>query len=415
MHAEIIALGDELTSGQSLDTNSQWLASRLAELGIRTLYHTTVGDELDAGVGVFRTAIARSDLVLATGGLGPTADDLTREMLSLAANRELIFSDEAMAHVRAIFARRGREMPEQNRLQAFLPLGAVLVPNPHGTAPGIDLEVPRQGKSPCRVFCVPGVPAEMREMWDATLHGAILAAFPARNALRHRIVKCFGAGESAIEGMLPDLIRRGREPRVGITASKWTISLRITSETSSEAECEAQIESTLRTIHACLGDLVFGYGDDELQDVVVRTLAEQGRTLASAEWDTAGLLCQWLRDADRCGKVYAGGIVFRDRDAFTPGGPAPQDAVVAAAHAAREQFGTTLGLAVGPFPEIDETTSAVPCIHVAAVTSETTSTREYPFSTHPSLRRIYAAKSALDFLRRDRSIWPERPQHSNVR
>jgi nicotinamide-nucleotide amidase len=401
MHAEIIALGDELTSGQALDTNSRWLALRLAELGIRTLYHTTVGDELDAGVGVFRTAIARSDLILATGGLGPTADDLTREMLALATNRELIFSDEAMVHVRSIFARRGRKMPEQNRRQAFLPLGAALVPNPHGTAPGIDLEVLRQGRNPCRVFCVPGVPAEMREMWDATLHGAILAAFPARNVLCHRTVKCFGAGESAIEGMLPDLIRRGREPRVGITANKWTISLRITSETSTQAECEKQIESTLQTIHACLGDLVFGYGDDELQDVVVRTLAEKGRTLASAEWDTAGLLSQWLCDADRSDEVYAGGLVFRDRDVFTPGGLAPRDAVVAAARATREQFGATLGLALGPFPEIDETLSAVPPIHVAVATAKTFTTREFPFSTHPSLRRIYAAKNALDFLRRE--------------
>ena len=148
MHAEILAIGDEITSGQTLDTNSQWLSQRLEELGVRVLYHTTVGDELAPCAEVFRQAIDRADLVVATGGLGPTADDLTRQALAQATGRELQLDPEALEHIRGMFARRGRPMPPQNELQAMFPAGSRVVRNPHGTAPGIDLEVPRERPRP---------------------------------------------------------------------------------------------------------------------------------------------------------------------------------------------------------------------------------------------------------------------------
>ena len=151
MHAEIIAIGDEITSGQSLDTNSQWLSQRLEELGVRTLFHSTVGDELAPCVEVFRCAIDRADVVVATGGLGPTADDLTREALAQATGRPLELDSEALEDIRAMFARRNRPMPRQNELQAMFPAGSRVVRNPHGTAPGIDLEVARD-----RTDAVPG-------------------------------------------------------------------------------------------------------------------------------------------------------------------------------------------------------------------------------------------------------------------
>ena len=166
MPAEIIAIGDELTSGQRLDTNSQWLSERLGELGVPVAFHTTVGDDLEDNVAVFRTAIDRADIVVATGGLGPTADDLTREAIAAAAGVELVQDDAALAHIRNLFARRSREMPERNMLQAQFPRGSRVVPNPHGTAPGIDLTVPRSCGPPCRVFALPGVPAEMFAMWN---------------------------------------------------------------------------------------------------------------------------------------------------------------------------------------------------------------------------------------------------------
>ncbi len=230
MHAEIIAIGDEIVSGEHLDTNSPWLSRRLEELGVRVLYHSTVGDELEACGEVFRNAMGRADIVISTGGLGPTADDLTRDALARAAGRELVLFPQALEHIRSLFARRKREMPPQNEIQAMFPAGSRMIANPHGTAPGIDLDVPRPGKNACRFFALPGVPAEMIEMWNATLASEIGLLAAGQKVIRRRKINCFGAGESQIEAMLPDLIRRGRTPTVGITASKTTISLRITAE-----------------------------------------------------------------------------------------------------------------------------------------------------------------------------------------
>lgn len=142
MHAEILAIGDEITSGQLLDTNSQWLSQRLEELGVPVLYHTTVGDELAPVVAIFQQAIERADLVVATGGLGPTADDLTRQAIAAATACPLLPDAAALEHIRGLFARRQRAMPKQNEIQALFPAGSRIVPNPDGTAPGIDLDVP---------------------------------------------------------------------------------------------------------------------------------------------------------------------------------------------------------------------------------------------------------------------------------
>ncbi len=212
MHAEIIAIGDEIVSGEHLDTNSPWLSRRLEELGVRVLYHTTVGDELAACEEIFRRAIDRADIVISSGGLGPTADDLTRGALAASAGRELVLYPQALEHIRALFARRKREMPRQNEIQAMFPAGSRMIGNPHGTAPGIDLEVSRPGKGSCRFFALPGVPAEMMEMWKATLAAEIGALAAGQKVIRRRKINCFGAGESQIEAMLPDLIRRGARP-----------------------------------------------------------------------------------------------------------------------------------------------------------------------------------------------------------
>src|SRR3954454_1463972 len=158
MRAEIIAIGDELTSGQRLDTNSQWISERLGEIGVPVAFHTTVGDDLENNIAVFRTAIDRAEIVISTGGLGPTADDLTRDAIAAAAGVELVQDAGALEHIQNLFARRKRAMPERNKLQAQFPRGSQVVPNPEGTAPGIDFTVPRPGRAPCRIFALPGAP-----------------------------------------------------------------------------------------------------------------------------------------------------------------------------------------------------------------------------------------------------------------
>src|SRR4051794_7890275 len=143
MRAEIISIGDELTSGQRLDTNSQWLSTRLGELGVKVMYHTTVADDLEANVQVFRQAVERAELVIATGGLGPTADDLTRDAIAAAAGVDLVFDADSFSHIESLFSRRKRPMPERNRVQAMFPRGSRAIANREGTAPGIDIEIPR--------------------------------------------------------------------------------------------------------------------------------------------------------------------------------------------------------------------------------------------------------------------------------
>ena len=317
MNAEILAIGDEITGGVLLDTNSQWLSQRLAELGIRVLYHSAVGDALEPCGDVFRRAIDRSDIVIATGGLGPTADDLTREALAVAVGRPLVVFPEALEHVRSIFARRKREMPKSNERQAQFPEGSRVIPNPNGTAPGIDLEAPRSDGGRCRFFALPGVPAEMRDMWHGTLLAELRAIVPGGRVIVRRNIKCFGAGESQLESMLPDLIRRGRVPQVGINASRATIILRIVAEGESEEACQAQIEPTLAEIHRCLGTLVYGEGDDELHDAAIRLLRERGKTVSSAEIATGGLTAQWLAKAGGSDGPYRGGLVAADESAMS--------------------------------------------------------------------------------------------------
>lgn len=411
MQAEIIALGDELTSGQRLNTNSQWLSRQLADCGIRVLYHTTAGDDWDAGRDVFRQAIQRADVIVSTGGLGPTADDLARECLAEACGVELVRDEAALEHIRALFARRGREMPERNAVQALFPRGSRPIPNPHGTAPGIEMQVPRAGRGPAWIFALPGVPAEMREMWTATVRGA-LAALPGadRHIIRHRAIHCFGTGESAIEAMLPDLIRRGRVPAVGITASQATITLRITAEGATPEACAAAMQPTADTIYQCLGDLVFGEEGDTLQSVVIRLLAERGQTLGTVECGSGGLLAQWLSAADPAGRVYRGGWVLRDPvslaaaieaarplpDTSAPLAPA---AVQTLASRCRTNFRTDYALALGPFPPSDESASAPPPVQLAVAHGSAVYLRATPYAGHPDMLQARIAKDALNLLR----------------
>src|SRR4051812_42442164 len=358
MRAEVISIGDELTSGQRLDTNSQWLSERLGELGIPVGFHTTVADDLESNVAVFRTAIDRAELVVATGGLGPTADDLTRDAIAAAAGVELYEDAAALAHIRNLFSRRKREMPERNKLQAQFPRGSRVVPNPDGTAPGIDLTVPRSCGPACRVIALPGVPAEMFAMWNETIAPALTAGQLEKRVICHRRIKCFGVGESDLEAMLPDMIRRKREPLVGITVSGATITLRITTSGPSESACRKVIEPTVGQIREILGVLVFGEEDDELEHAVVRLLKDRGRSVAVAEWATDGLVSQWLADAAGESNCVRMGIVVRDTSALNTlfqikllaDSVATPEAASALANAARQITRADYGLGIAAFP-----------------------------------------------------------------
>jgi nicotinamide-nucleotide amidase len=411
MLAEVISIGDELASGQRLDTNSQWLSQRLGDLGIRVLFHTTVADDLPSNVQAFRQAFERVDVVVCTGGLGPTADDLTRQAIADATSTDLVMDDGALQHIRALFARRKREMPERNIVQAMFPRGSRVIPNPHGSAPGIDMDIARDGRAPCRAFALPGVPAEMREMWQATVEPILAAATShQRRVIRHRQIKCFGVGESDLEQMLPDLIRRGRSPSVGITVSKATITLRITAESDSVEACYAAMEPTVATIRECLGELIFGEEDDELQHAVIRLLAQRQQTLAVVEWGTGGLVSHWLSEVSDATIVFLGSVVVRGEPALTESlgvlqhiveqhGASSSEVASAMAAACRERFRADYGLAIGPFPPGDEQAGDSGRVHFALAGSQGTQSKSSPFVGHPDILKARSGKQALDLLR----------------
>ena len=413
MLAEIISIGDELTSGQRLDTNSQWLAERLGELGVTVMFHTTVADDLAANVLVFRQACQRADLVIASGGLGPTADDLTRQAIADMAGVDLVQDDDSLAHIKAMFARRKREMPASNNIQAMFPRGARPIHNPHGTAPGIDFTyVGAAGKS-ARIFAFPGVPAEMKEMWEGTVCPEIQKmqeAAGTKKVIVHHRIKCFGVGESDLEGMLPDLIRRGRTPSVGITVSKATITLRITAEGENEQAARLAMQPTIETIHRCLGNLVYGEEDDELQHVVIRMLRERKLTLAVCEWGTGGLIAHWLSECDPAGEVFKLGAILRSPNSAPTllGLPAelalgdqpysPDFTAAIAAHT-RIRAGTDLAIAIGPFPESDSPTTIPGEIHFALARPAGVLVKSSAFAGHPEILKPRAAKQVLNLLR----------------
>jgi nicotinamide-nucleotide amidase len=407
MRAEILSIGSELVRGQNLDTNSQWLSRRLVAIGIDVGFHTTVGDELAANIEAFRTAVARADLVLVTGGLGPTADDLTREVLAKLTGAELVLDPDSLAAIEAMFRQRNRAMPERNRVQACFPSGAEPIPNHHGTAPGIWLEI---GEKP--IVCMPGVPAEMHAMFTEQVQPRLCARFGAGRVIREHTIHCYGAGESDIEQRLGDLTRRGRQPEIGITASEATISIRIVATAPSESAANEALAADAAVVRERLGHLVFGENDESLAAVVGRLLDERDCTLATAESCTGGLVGHLLTEVSGISKHYLGGVVAYSNEAkqqflgvadslLGAHGAVSPEVAAAMASGCRERFAADLALGItgiaGPTGGSFE--KPVGLVYVALAHAEGVATGKYNWPAGRSSIKLRAAKTALNLVR----------------
>jgi nicotinamide-nucleotide amidase len=402
MHAEVISVGTELTTGASLDTNSQWLSLELAAIGIPVSYHTTVADDLAALAGVIRTAAARSEITILTGGLGPTLDDLTRQALAEVLGVELVLDPASLEFISSLFKRFKREMPERNVIQAHFPAGTEPIPNLRGTAPGIWAKIPRAGGF-CLFAALPGVPSEMKRMFAQE----VVPRLPAGNrVIRRARINCFGVGESQAEEMLGDLTARGRDPEIGITVHEATITLRIVAHGETVEACDSKIAAAKSAIRERMGELVFGEEDEELEHVVLALLKERGHTLATAEIGTGGLLARRLTEVPGHEHTYRGGIVASSLEGLakvvgSSVGPDKRATIGAALESSRQHWAADFVIFVGAFPHYDPDSPGqpAPTSEVGLAGPNVARIVDYTFLGDAVLNRSRAAKIALNLLR----------------
>jgi nicotinamide-nucleotide amidase len=301
MNAEIITTGTELLLGEIVDTNAPFIARQLRAIGVNLFYKTTVGDNRQRLAQVLRQALDRSDVVIVTGGLGPTVDDITRAAVADATGRELQLHPEIVEHLRAFFWQRGRQFTENNLRQAYLPAGAIVIPNPIGTAPGFIVEEP-QGI----IITMPGVPREMERMMTEQVIPYLKSKMDESSVIVTRIIHTAGIGESSIDSMIGDLMHRSN-PTVGLAAHLGQVDIRLAARAATIEEARALLEPVEKAIRAQLAPWIYGVDDDTLGSVIARWLREHDATMAIFESNTGGTILSKFPEADR--DVLAGHFV----------------------------------------------------------------------------------------------------------
>jgi nicotinamide-nucleotide amidase len=389
MRAEIVTTGTELLLGQIDDTNATYLARQLRDLGIDLFFRTTVGDNEGRIAQALEQALARADLVITTGGLGPTVDDVTRDAVARATGRSLVLFPELLAQIEAFFARFGSTMSDNNRRQAYLPEGCIPVENPVGTAPAFIVE---DGRG--IIVTLPGVPHEMRYLMEHTVVPYLQQRLGQHEVMVSRILRTVAVGESRVDQAIADL-EVSANPTVGLSAHPGQTDVRIVAKAPTYAEAEALVASFEAKIRERLGAAIYATGDATLEAVIAALLREREATLAVAETLTLGDLTRRLSaHAD----VFRGSIVAADGPALErflglAGGSADGEAGAASlAQRTREAGKASYGLAVLG----DEEDRA----WVAVASADGIDSRRLRFQGRDRRARTWTTTVALEFVRR---------------
>ena len=404
--ASIVSIGNELLSGQTVDTNAAYLSDRLLSINIPVVSVYTIGDEKSAIIRAFSLACSDADVIIATGGLGPTDDDLTRQAFAEFLGAELQLQEELILKIRDFFARRNLQMPEKNKIQAYIPTGAEAIANNLGTAPGIMAK-----KGDKLLIALPGVPSEMKQMFEESVLPQ-LPRFAGEQAIVVRKLKCFGAGESAIAELLGDMMRRDRNPLINCTVRYGVVTLHIIATAKDKEKALQMAENDEKTLRNTLGELVYGSGDQTLAEVVGEKLARQGKTLAVAESCTGGVLAKLLTDIPGASRYFMyGWVAYSNQakiselgvpaDLIEKDGAVSEQVAKAMAQGARRKAGTDFAIAItgiaGPAGGSEQ--KPVGLVYISVDSDNKCETRLYNFSHDRDFIRLRAAQTALNMLR----------------
>jgi nicotinamide-nucleotide amidase len=403
--ASIVSVGNEILSGQTVDTNAAHLSTELLTIGVPVVSSYVVRDEIDAIVRGLDLASADADVVLTTGGLGPTDDDLTRQAFAKFLGVELELRDELLERIEKFFAGRGYRMSEKNKIQAYIPKGAKALAN-IGTAPGIMAT--SKGKL---FFALPGVPAEMKRMFTESVLPE-LKRIAGGQAIVVKKLKCFGEGESTIAEMLGTMMQRGRNPLINCTASSGIITLHIIATAEDKEKAEQMAEKDEKLLQSTLGELIYGVGDQSLAQVVGEKLARQGKTLAVAESCTGGLVAKLLTDIPGSSKYFTyGWITYSNQakiselgvpaDMIQEYGAVSEQVARAMAIGARKKAGTDYAIGItgiaGPTGGTEQ--KPVGLVYIGVDSDNGCDTKRCFFYHDRQFIRLRAAQTVLNILR----------------
>lgn len=402
MRAEILSIGTELLLGHITDTNASWLAQQLGPLGIDLFYVSTVGDNLERLTATLAQARDRSDLVVMTGGLGPTEDDLTREAIAAVLHETPVVDTQLEASLRAFFAGRGVAMPEHNIKQAWTLPSVTILANPIGTAPGWWAE--RDDKV---MVAMPGVPYEMKRMWQ----NEVIPRLRLRTgeSLFTRILRVAGMGESSVEEKL-DAVLHSANPTVATYAKRDAVDVRITAKAATTDEARAMVEAVEARIRATLGQHIFGMDDETPQSVALDMLMARGLTLATMESCTGGLLSSLITDIPGSSNAFRGGLISYatelkeawgvPAEVIAAHGVVSVETARAMAEAARQRTGASVGLSVTGVAGPDEQEGKpVGTVHIAVASPQGVRETSQHFRGPRSEIKLRAAYTALNLLR----------------